>query len=136
MQVRITKTIDASPNGFEVHTYEAGQVYNLPPFLAKIVIDNGWGVLDTAPQEVPAEPAPDETPANGPETTPASGPQEVPAEPAPKTIKQLADELHAAAEAAGEPISKAEAQRQAKLQLMAEAEGAPDAGTGESAETE
>lgn len=42
-KVKVKETHEASANGITISTYEAGQVYDMPPRLADMFIANGWG---------------------------------------------------------------------------------------------
>ncbi len=49
MQVLVTKTTRAAPDGLTVCRYEAGQSYDLPADLARVFIAEGWGREPDAP---------------------------------------------------------------------------------------
>lgn len=49
MRIKVQKTINASPDGIEVKTYQKGEVYDLPQSLVDVFIVQGWGLpVDTS----------------------------------------------------------------------------------------
>lgn len=42
MQVKMKSTQKGSPDGITVHTYEKGEVYDLPDSLAEVFLEEGW----------------------------------------------------------------------------------------------
>ena len=60
MQVLVTKTTRAAPDGLTVCRYEAGQSYDLPADLARVFITEGWGrAMEAAPANKAFERAPE-----------------------------------------------------------------------------
>lgn len=42
-KIKVKETHDASSDGVTIHTYDAGQVYDMPQGLADMFVANGWG---------------------------------------------------------------------------------------------
>jgi len=63
MTVKMLRTSKGSPDGAQVETYHEGQVYDLPPSLARVFVTEKWAaaevkvvVPDTPEIRPPAEP--------------------------------------------------------------------------------
>ncbi|OFX13608.1 MAG: hypothetical protein A2V59_06830 [Armatimonadetes bacterium RBG_19FT_COMBO_69_19] len=74
IEVRMLKTMDGSPDGMRVNTYQAGQVYTLPDDLGGVFLREGWAeeqvceVSDVSEVEPERPELPEPTPA--PKRTP------------------------------------------------------------------
>lgn len=56
LEILVTQTMEASPDGRTVRTYEAGRAYEMPPALAEVFVREGWGEEIVPEPEVPEPP--------------------------------------------------------------------------------
>jgi hypothetical protein len=57
----MTKTMQGSPDGIQVNTYETGKVYDLPSSLAEVFLREGWAQEDKAKDRAPEVKADEKT---------------------------------------------------------------------------